>query len=91
LHKSQTVIRSPANAGGQNEKGISMVNPKFHVCLLVCLGLLFGTLCTAQTETARLQGTITDPSGAVVVGATVTATNVSTGRTSEAQTNDSGY
>ncbi len=68
-----------------------MFNPKFYVCLLVCLELLFVTLCAAQTETARLQGTITDPSGAVVVGATVTATNISTGRTSDAQTNDSGY
>jgi hypothetical protein len=61
-----------------------MVRPKFHVCLLVCLGAAFGTVCAAQTETARLQGTIIDPSGAVVVGATVTATNASTGRTSEA-------
>lgn len=33
----------------------------------------------AQTSTSRISGTVTDPSGAVVPGATVTATNEATG------------
>lgn len=53
--------------------------------------LLLGTTSYAQTETARLQGTITDPSGGAVVGATVTATNVGTGRVATEQSNDQGY
>ena len=57
--------------------------------LAVCFLLV--TPCVAQTETARLQGTVTDPSGGVLTGATVTVTNRDTGRVSTAQSNDSGY
>jgi hypothetical protein len=59
------------------------------VAVAVCL--LGGISSYAQTETARLQGTITDPSGGVVVGATVTATNKGTGREASAQTSEKGY
>jgi len=45
----------------------------------------------AQTETARLEGTITDPSGAPVQGATVSVTSVETGRNTTGSTNDSGF
>lgn len=51
--------------------------------LLVCLAVLF--LCVSVTfaqsgTTGALTGTVTDPSGAVIAGATVTATNVGTGQ-----------
>ncbi len=51
--------------------------------LLVCLAVLF--LCVPVTRaqsgtTGALTGTVTDPSGAVIAGATVTATNVGTGQ-----------
>src|SRR5579883_1903360 len=47
--------------------------------------------CFAQSDTARLQGTVTDPSGAVVSGATVTVTSVETSRVSTITTNEYGY
>ncbi|MFL6254702.1 MAG: carboxypeptidase regulatory-like domain-containing protein [Pyrinomonadaceae bacterium] len=40
--------------------------------------------------TSTLTGTVTDPNGAVVSGATVTATNVATNVSTNTQTNDSG-
>jgi len=44
----------------------------------------------AQTVTGNVTGTVTDPSGAAVSGATVKARNVRTGVESEATTNPSG-
>ncbi len=44
-----------------------------------------------QTDRATLEGTITDPSGAIVSGAKVTVTNVDTGITQAGQTNSNGY
>src|SRR3954470_21121682 len=46
------------------------------LCLLPISGSLFGQ---SQVATAALRGTITDPSGAAVVGAQVTARNMDTG------------
>ncbi|MFQ5662626.1 MAG: TonB-dependent receptor domain-containing protein [Terriglobia bacterium] len=43
-----------------------------------------------QTTTAALRGTVTDPAGAVVPGATITVRNVDTGRTYTTETNDLG-
>ena len=51
--------------------------------ILVALILSLGTsLVLAQTtvSTGSIQGTITDPSGAVVAGAKITISNKSTGR-----------
>ena len=45
----------------------------------------------AQVDTARLQGTVTDAQDAAVVGATITVTDVGTGRSTSAVTGDSGY
>src|SRR5258708_6976211 len=45
----------------------------------------------AQVDTARLQGTITDSSGAALVGATIAVTNIDTGRETNATANDLGY
>ena len=44
----------------------------------------------AQTETARLQGTVTDAAGAVVAGATINVTDLGTGRVVNATSNESG-
>lgn len=61
-------------------------------CIAVCMLLLSGACAGfAQGDTARLQGTITDPSGAAVVAAKVTVTNVDTGRIVTVQTNELGY
>jgi Carboxypeptidase regulatory-like domain len=58
----------------------------FVVALALCLcsQLLAGV-------TASISGTVTDPSGAIVAGATVTATNVDTGVATTQPTNASGY
>lgn len=44
----------------------------------------------AQTETARIQGTVTDQSGAAVPGATVTIRGTATNREVKVQTNEEG-
>jgi len=44
----------------------------------------------AQTDTARIFGTITDPTGAVIPNATVTVTDKATGRTQTLKTGGSG-
>jgi len=68
-------------------------------CLLAIatvLGLLIPTMeCPAYgqatTAAGTIQGTITDPSGAVVPSATVTITNKATGAVVKVTTNSSGY
>jgi hypothetical protein len=52
--------------------------------LLVCAPVF------AQNDRASITGRVTDPSGANVVGATVKVTNINTGATFDATTNDDG-
>ena len=52
--------------------------------------VLVAGLCFGQTQSARLQGTVHDASGAIVPGAKVTAVNNATKETSEATANSSG-
>ena len=61
-------------------------------CLILVLLVTTGMLQSgwAQEVTASITGTITDPSGAAVQGATVTATSQERGLTYTAETNDSG-
>jgi hypothetical protein len=48
------------------------------------------SLMWAQTPTARVTGTVTDPKGAVVPGAAITAANLDTGQRVEAKSNEVG-
>ena len=60
---------------------------------LILASAIFGLAQTngfAQTITATLTGEVKDPNGAVVPGATVTATSNETGLTKSANTNDNG-
>jgi hypothetical protein len=59
-----------------------------YVVLCVCLCVSAGAF--GQTITGSVSGTVTDPSGAVVRGATVVATNVDTGVSEKDVTNASG-
>jgi hypothetical protein len=58
--------------------------------LVLILVLCVAGLALAQTDTARLIGTITDATGAVLPNATVMVTNTGTGRTVTVQTSGSG-
>ena len=61
------------------------------LCCLTLVLLICGANATfAQEVTATVAGTVTDPSGAAVVGATVTAKSVERGITYTGVSNDSG-
>src|SRR5438270_6512284 len=60
--------------------------PALIVFVALCCSMMF-----AQTTTGDMRGTVTDPTGAVVPGATVTVTNTDTGKvTRTVKTNGSG-
>ena len=59
--------------------------------LLLVFAMLLGVSpLVAQTITATVRGTVTDPAGAVVAGASVTARNVDTGVKTSTVTNQDG-
>lgn len=59
---------------------------------LLCLSLLASVSGVAQTVTGAVRGTITDPTGAIVSGATVTAINVATSvKTVDTSNSTGGY
>src|SRR5947209_7415873 len=67
-----------------------MSSPSKSALLLGVGILLTATLSLAQTSTTALSGTVYDSSGAVVVGAAVTATNDATGVALKQSTNNAG-
>ncbi|HXC48549.1 MAG TPA: carboxypeptidase-like regulatory domain-containing protein, partial [Candidatus Sulfotelmatobacter sp.] len=74
------------------EKGHGMKKKQLQNWALVLLIVLASAaVCLAQSDTARLQGTVTDPQGNAVSGATVNVTSTETGRLSTATTNELGY
>jgi hypothetical protein len=66
---------------------------RFGSCRSVLLFALVLLLCgqVFAGVTASISGTVKDPSGATIVGATVTATNVETGIKTTQNTNGQGY
>src|SRR5882762_5379189 len=67
-----------------------MTHRKLLVSAVLALISLLCSLAFAQYG-ASIQGTVTDKSGAVVSGATVTATNQASGISRSATTGDSGF
>ena len=70
--------------------------PMSRIRILLCATLLLALVCLCASTAfaqygASLQGTVTDKSGAVVAGATVTATNHASGVSRSATTGDSGF
>ncbi len=63
---------------------------KIFICCVACV-ILLALPAYAQTTNGSIQGTITDPSGAVVAGAAVTVRNMDTGVTSSAKATDAGF
>ncbi len=63
---------------------------RVYFCLLAAL--LYAATASGQVAgSGTIQGTVTDPTGAVVVNATVTATNVETGVETSRNTTDAGF
>src|SRR5215831_10165677 len=60
------------------------------ILALIALLLAIPLAVAAQDNTATLVGTVTDPGGAVVPGAQITARNVDTGLTRTVTSNDEG-
>ena len=58
--------------------------------LLIAFFSIAGFDVRAQTTNATLSGTVSDPAGAAVVGATITALHSRTGASTSATTNDEG-
>src|SRR6266581_6682992 len=86
---------TPSFFCGSEEVVMRRPSTAFCCLLLVLLTLHVGTTgmfqCAwGQEVTASITGTVTDPSGAAVSGATVTATSVERGLNYTAVTNDSG-
>ena len=63
---------------------------KYRLPIVLLILALSSVLVFGQTETGSITGTVTDPTGAVVSGATVTATNTATGAVRTATTTSSG-
>ena len=60
------------------------------VFLFVLAHVLFGTIALAQTDRASLEGTVTDPSGAVISGASVRILATQTSLSQQRTTNPNG-
>src|SRR5579872_3933144 len=60
------------------------------VATTLIVGTILSAVSFAQESTARLLGTVTDQTGAVVPRANIAAKNVDTGLEWKAQSNDSG-
>ncbi|HEY6390066.1 MAG TPA: carboxypeptidase-like regulatory domain-containing protein, partial [Bryobacteraceae bacterium] len=57
-----------------------------------CLLIVACALCAfAQVTTSRLDGTVTDPQGAYVIGAEIRVLNVNTGQSFQNKTDERGY
>jgi hypothetical protein len=63
---------------------------KFLMTVLITLSCAGAIFAQSQASTADLVGTVTDPNGAVVPGATVTAKNTATGISRSVTTNSNG-
>src|SRR5215472_22517 len=73
-----------------NERSAAKV---FAVAILACFAMLFLCVPMAHPQSAgtgAITGTVTDPSGGAVTGATVTATNIGTNQARESKTGGDG-
>jgi hypothetical protein len=71
-----------------------MKSPKFWFVFILCLSLTTFSLLPASAQstiaTGSIQGTVTDPNGAVVPNAAITITNKATGQVSKITSSGSG-
>ncbi len=88
-HVQLALLKLSASSRRQMRKNI----PHFVVTLAVLLAFSFAPSLSPRAQqlaASTLRGVVTDPNGAVVTGATVTAKHVATGATRETQTDDEG-
>ena len=71
-------------------KPLERTGPSILVIALAALTLLTSSPAFAQVDTASVQGTVRDATGAVVPAATVTLLNVDMGVSFQTKTNDVG-
>jgi hypothetical protein len=62
----------------------------YGAILVAFLGLVVSGFSQTTVSTGGIQGTVTDPSGALVTGAIVSITNTATGQTASVKTNSAG-
>lgn len=71
-----------------------MRSPRFWFAFILCISLTTFALLPASAQstvaTGSIQGTVTDPNGAVVPGAAITITNQATGQASKLTSSSSG-
>src|SRR5437763_879909 len=65
------------------------MRPK-QICYLITTAFALLANAHAQSTFGEIRGTITDPTGAVIVAAAVTATNVATGESRKVATDNTG-
>ena len=72
-----------------SRREVACRNSFLHGLFLASI-LLFPATAKAQFTTGTILGTVSDPSGAVIVGARVTATQLDTGFSRTAATDEAG-
>ena len=75
---------------GYGEIGTRVTGPVKSIILVVLLTCLFASTALGQATRGSLSGSVSDPSGAIVPGATVTLKNNSTGTERQVTTDDQG-
>jgi Carboxypeptidase regulatory-like domain/TonB dependent receptor len=75
----------------EKNEGRTMMKRLFERVILFVFFVATGRVCLAQTDTARLEGTVTDTSGAAIAGASVTVVETATARSTPVQTNGQGF
>ena len=87
-----TTMTSPSGIRGNNGSASSWMKMIAAVTLVLLWALISTGRANAQgTGRGNITGTVMDPSGAVLAGASVIATNVATNVSSAATTNKTGY
>src|SRR3954464_924158 len=84
--KNRHVERGSMKKKSNNQLAIALI----RILSLCALWLIAANLAWAQLGTATMSGNVTDPSGGVVVGATVSVTNNATGFVRQTVTNAQG-